>query len=295
METIAVNLVLKKLVLGVLIVMVLFFSCIIPLGRPAPLQSTASIGLEEFRWTHFPIKVLVDMNQWTQPDYAVAVREALDSWVMSIWNYTNTYNDTTLSAINYLYYMSNVNSTVNYDVFITFTADIIPPGPNTVGLTTYSWDLSTREPVPPITINITTYSGSANSLFVKDVAMHEFGHALGLGHASSQNTLNGPELMYYASSKNEIVYPSTLDIYGLTQVYNGHFSQQVSLPSTIPYVMLAQGDIPPPQVITLDDYKKYTPLLIILFIAIVVAAVLSILSREKKTEEDLQPPPPPPV
>ena len=295
MKTIAIDLVLKKLVLGVLIATVLFFSCIIPLGRPAPLQSTASIALEEFRWTHFPIKVLVDMNQWTQSDYAVAVREALDSWVMSIWNYTNTYNDTTLSAINYLYYMSNVNSTVNYDVFITFTADIIPPGPNTVGLTTYSWDLSTRQPVSPITINITTYSGSANNLFVKDVAMHEFGHALGLGHASSQNTLNGPELMYYASSKNEIVYPSTLDIYGLTEVYNGHFSQQVSLPSTIPYVMLAEGDIPPPQVITLDDYRKYTPLLIILFVAIVVAAVLSILSREKKTEEDLQPPPPPAV
>jgi hypothetical protein len=295
MKTIAVDFVLKKVVLSVLITMVLFFSCIIPLGRPAALQSTASIALEEFRWTHFPIKVLVDMNQWTQPDYAVAVREALDSWVMSIWNYTNTYNDTTLSAINYLYYLSNVNSTINYDVFITFTADIIPPGPSTVGLTTYSWDLTTRQPVPPITINVTTYSGSANSLFVKDVAMHEFGHALGLGHASSQNTLNGPELMYYASSKNEVVYPSTLDIYGLTQVYNGHFSQQVSLPSTMPYVMLAQGDIPPPQVITLDDFRKYTPLLTLLFIAIVVAAVLSIFSREKKTEEDLPPPPPPAV
>jgi hypothetical protein len=295
MKTIAIDLAPKKLVLGVLVAMVLFFSCFIQMARPAPLQNSGSIALEEFRWTHFPIKVLVDMNQWTQPDYATAVREALDSWIKSIWNYTNTYNDTTLTAINYLYYLSNVNSTINYDVFITFTADIIPPGPNTVGLTTYSWDLSTRQPVPPITINITTYSGSAKSLFVKNVAMHEFGHVLGLGHASSQNTSNGPELMYYASSKSEIVYPSTLDIYGLTQVYNGHYSQTVSLPSTIPYVMLAEGDIPPPQVFTLDDFRKYTPLLIILFLVIVVAAVLGVLSREKKTEEDWQPPPPPPI
>jgi Matrixin len=292
MKTIAIAFTLKKLVLDLMLVMVLLLCCIIPLGRPAALQNSGSVALEEFRWTHFPIKVLVDMNQWAQPDYATAVREALDSWIKSIWNYTNTYNDTTLAAINYLYYLSNVNSTINYDVFITFTADIIPPGPNTVGLTTYSWDLSTRQPVPPITINVTTYSGSAKSLFVKNVAMHEFGHALGLGHATSQNTMNGPELMYYASSKNEIVYPSTLDIYGLTQVYHGHYSQTVSLPSTIPYVMLAEGDIPPPQVITLDDFRKYTPLLIILFLAIVVGAVLGVLSREKKTEE-FQPPPPP--
>jgi len=237
--------------------------------------------------------VLVDMNQWTQPEYAVAVHEALDDWIKSIWNYTNTYNDTSLSRVNYLFYLNDVNSTANYDVLISFARYNIPPGTNTVGLTTYSWDLATHQPVPPITINITTNSGAATTLFIKNIAMHEFGHALGLGHALPQNTSNGPELMYYSSSKSQTVYPSTLDVYGLTQVYNGSYSQTVDLPLSIPYVMLAEGDIPPPQIIPLEDYRKYTPLLIVLFLVIIVAAVLGLVGREKKPE-DLQPPPPPP-
>ena len=278
---------------GFLLSSVLFFGCTFTVVHSSQLQNEDSIALEEFRWTKFPVKVLVDMNQWTQPEYAVAVREALDSWIKSVWNYTNAYNSTLLTKINYLFYQNNVNSTTNYDVFISFAADKIPPGPNTVGLTTYSWDLTTHSPVPPITINITTYSGTASTLFVKNIAMHEFGHALGLGHANSQNTLNGPELMYYASSKTQIVYPSTLDVYGLTQVYNGNYNQTVDLPPSIPYVMLAEGDIPPPQIIPLEDYRKYTPLLIVLFLVIIVAAVLGLVGREKKPE-DLQPPPPPP-
>lgn len=293
MKTVEIDLIWKKIIFGLLSATILFAVCIIPLARSAALQNSVSIALEEFKWTHFPIKVLVDMNQWTQPEYAVAVREALDSWIKSIWNYTNTYNDTSLAPVNYLFYLNDANSTTNYDVLISFAPDKIPPGPNTVGLTTYSWDLTTHQPVPPITINITTYSGTAATLFIKNIAMHEFGHALGLGHALPQNTLNGPELMYYSSSKNQIVYPSTLDVYGLTKVYNGSYGQTVYLPSSIPYVMLAEGDIPPPQIIPWEDYRKYTPLFIVLFLVVAVAAVLGLVSREKKPE-DLQPPPPPP-
>lgn len=99
--------------------------------------------------------------------------------------------------------------------------------------------------------------------------------------------------MYYASSKNEVVYPSTLDIYGLTQVYAGNYGQNVALPSTIPYVELTEGDIPPPQTYSFGDYKKYVPLLIILLLVVVIAAVLGLITRETRTEEALEPPPPP--
>jgi len=292
MRTTAIHRAEKMSIYGFLLTLVWFFGCTFAVVQSSQLQNADSIALEEFRWTKFPVKVLVDMNQWTQPEYAIAVREALDSWIKSIWNYTNTYNDTSLARVNYLFYLNDANSTTNYDVLISFAPDKIPPGPNTVGLTTYSWDLTTHQPVPPITINITTDSGTASTLFVKNIAMHEFGHALGLGHANSQNTLNGPELMYYASSKSQIVYPSTLDVYGLTQVYNGSYGQTVYLPSDIPYVMLAEGDIPPPQIIPWEDYRKYTPLLIVLFLVVVVAAILGQVSREKKPQ-DLQPPPSP--
>ena len=106
-----------------------------------------------------------------------------------------------LPVINYAFYVSDVNATDHYNVAFTFTPDNMPPTSNTVGLTTYSWNSITHTPIAPITINVTTFSGTAAKLFVKNVATHEFGHALGLGHADSPNTLNGPELMYYISSK----------------------------------------------------------------------------------------------
>ncbi len=263
------------------------------LARSAPLASSPSIWTEEFRWSDFPLKVYVDMNDWSNSDYAVATREALDNWVKSMWNYTQTYNDTSLPAISYLLYLSDVNATQNYDVYLTFAADNILPNSNTVGLTTYSWDTFTHSPVGPITMNITTFSAKAEKLFVRNVIMHEFGHVLGLGHSQSSATLNGPELMYYASSKNQVVYPSTLDVYGLTMLYAGKFNQSVQLPDYIPYVMLAEGAIPPPQTSFWEDYRPYFPILGILIIIIVAVAVLSQITKEKRHNDYLEPTPPP--
>jgi len=256
---------------------------------------TYEIALDEFRWTRFPLKVYVDMNEWSAPRYDVAVREALDGWVKAIWNYTQTYNDTSLSMINYVFYVGNVNATQNYDVYISFTADNMPLGSNTVGLTTYRWDGLTHEPISPITINITTFSGGVNSFFVKNIAMHEFGHVLGLGHAGPSKTLNGPELMYYTSSKNQVVYPSTLDVYGLTRLYAGNFNKLVQLPPSLPYVMLAEGFIPPPQSIALEDYRKYIPIAALVLLLIVVLVVLGQFTKQKKPDDMIvQPPLPPP-
>ena len=259
----------------------------------APVTSSYQIAIEEFRWSNFPLKVYVDMNDWSKSDYAIAAHEALDAWVRSIWNYTQTYNDTSLPSINYMFYVSDVNATHDYDVFLTFTADNIPPNSNTVGLTTYSWDAFTHSPIGPITINITTFSATATKLFVKNVIMHEFGHVLGLGHAYPSTTSNGPELMYFTSTKNQVVYPSTLDVYGLTMLYAGRFNQNIQLPDYIPYVMLAEGAILPPQTDFWEDYKPYFPILGVLALIIIAAAVLGQITKEKRHDDVLEPPPPP--
>jgi hypothetical protein len=291
----------EKSILCLLLVVALLVGCASSAGKSALAQSSYSIELEEFRWTRFPLRVLVDMNQWSVPDYALAVREALDDWMKSIWNYTQTFNDTSLPAVSYVFYVSSINATQDYDVLVTFTSDRMPPGSSIVGLTTYDFELATREPISPITINVTTSFATAGSLFVKDVVMHEFGHALGLGHASSPSTLNGPELMYYTSSKNEAVYPSTLDVYGLAELYRGLFSQSVQLPSDVPNVMLTEGTVPPPTVTPpatslWEDYKKYLPIIVAFLLLIVAAIVLTQIGKEKSPEEPAQPlPPPPPI
>lgn len=256
------------------------------LGNPAD-----TIEVEEFRWSRFPLKVLVDMNQWSTPDYAVGVHEALNSWLHSIWNYTNNYGSNQLRNIDFSFYMSNVNATSNYDVFITFSPDEMPPGSSVVGLTYTQWDNSTHQPIAPIRINVTTYHGTIYDLFVKNVAMHEFGHALGVGHASSQTTSNGPELMYPRSIKDQITYPSTLDIYALTQLYQGDYGDKlVQLSSTIPYVMLSDGSVPPPSYTIWETY--FQDLIIIAILLLALAIALAIWRTSKKPE---QPPPPSPA
>jgi hypothetical protein len=194
----------------------------------------------------------------------------------SISEYISTYNDTTLSGVNYFFYVDGVNSSGSYDVIIFFNRNELSAD-NGVGLTTTRWNPITHEPLPPIVINITTYSGTANSLFVKNVAMHEFGHALGLNHASSPTTSDGPELMYFATHTGETVYPSTLDVYALSWLYKGNFGETVQLPNNISYRMLVDGNPPPPPSTTnlLDTIKRYVlivALAIILGVAVLFAA-----------------------
>jgi len=260
-------------------------------------QAADTIDVGQFRWTSFPLKVFVGVNEWTASAYPAAVRGAVDAWVAGISEYVSTYNDTTLSNVNYYFYLDGVNSSGSYDVTIFFNRNQISG--DAVGLTTTRWNPITHEALPPIVINITTYSGTANSLFVKNVAMHEFGHALGLNHASSPTTSDGPELMYYTTHTGEIVYPSTLDVYALSWLYKGNFGETVQLPNNIPYKMLIDGNSPPPPPLTnlWDTIRRYvliTALAIVLGVA-VLFAVRAGTKKEKPLERppENEPPEPP--
>lgn len=263
--------------------------------RLAHADSPYSIALTEFRWTSFPLKVYVEMNQYSISDYAQSVREALDNWAKSIWNYSQTHDASSLPLLTYVLYLSNINATTTYGVHITFVPDTIPPGTNVVGLTNYEWNASTSEPVPPINITVTTFSHNATNLYVKNVVMHEFGHALGLGHASQVNTSDGPELMYYGSSKTQPIYPSTLDIYGLTRLYAGDYDHIIQLPQDIPYIMLSEGIIPTGQTNSQGNQNQYL-LILIAASAATIAGITLILFRKKKNHEETtnQPELPPP-
>jgi hypothetical protein len=275
--------------LSFLLTVMLLLSVGFPIVTSTFGNPSISIETEDFRWSsnRFPLKVLVDMNQSTW-DYAVALREALDSWLHSIWNYTKAYG-ANLPNIDYRFYMSNINATSNYDVLITFSPNEMPPDSGIVGLTSSQWNPETHEPIPPIIINVTTFQKTIYALFVKNVAMHEFGHALGLGHASSSSTSNGPELMYNSSRKDQITYPSTLDVYALTKLYQGNYDQQVQLLSSIPYVMLSDGSLPPPSFTIWDTY--FQDLVIVAILILAPAIALTLRRMSKKSGKVPEPPP----
>jgi len=279
-----------------LIIVILLLNVTLVIIKSTFANPTYTIATEDFCWSadRFPLKVLIDVNQWSTQEYVVAVHEALDSWVHGIWNYTDTYGSN-LPNINYTFYVSNVNATSSPDVIITFSPTEIPPNSGIVGLTQSSWNPLTHEPVAPTIINVTTLQGTVPALFVEDTAMHEFGHALGLGHAAQATTSNGPELMYASSSKSQTTYPSTLDVYALTQLYQGTYDQpEVQLPSTMPYVMLS-GQGLPPQPSPTPTPTPTTPyvqdVISIAVILIVIVITLVIWRANKKMEHSQVPPP----
>jgi hypothetical protein len=249
------------------------------------------------RWDAFPLIVLVDMNAWSKDEYAVAVHQALDKWAASVWEYKSTYNDTVPPIVNFDFHMNTVNSTGSYDIYVTFEKNAMPPNSNVVGLTNLIWNPTTHRPLPPIIINITTYSATASTLFVQNVALHEVGHTLGLDHALQPYTSNGPEVMYATSVKNQVVYPSTLDVYALSRLYRGSYQQTIQLPSDIPYEMLSSGAAPPPSAVRtlLERYYPYiilgTALAIIALGLFVIARVITRKPQQLETHPETKPEP----
>ena len=262
-------------------------------------------------WDHSVITVLVipsSNESWWNPSYLNASLHAIDQWNEAISYFASNHSDFAyLSRLSMAPQVSNSTST-GFDAYISWIERF---GNVTceAGLST-TWYTSLNK-ITNSTITISAYDCRGNVLSeadVQNVALHELGHCLGLGHANFTG-----DMMYYAYTLNSPVRAiSTLDVYGVgtvfrwmaySQEYNsvnqGSPIYSVTLPPNIDYEYLpiSEKNLPPQSIIDqirtfLDDFAEYilpVGLILVVLAVTAVPAYVMITRMRKKRAVSRQP------
>lgn len=275
--------------------------------------SSATIDTEGGTWTDPVISTVIypQLNQpWFKPSYSSDVSRAISRWSESIIAYTDASGMNYLRKLSFPTYISGVNQSLptNPNVRVEFIQSFV----STKGLGLTAVQI-TKGGLPGLfqapTISTLAAYDPTNTTQLTDtdminIATHEFGHALGLGHAATSVTDDGTfELMYpsygqaVGNPRNSLEAPSTLDMYALgSYVYAwmassstfsgtvGPVATTISVPSGASYSSV----YPYPEQIQMLQNSNSQLKLELLVVAIVAALLLALvlvlgilLSRKK--------------
>ncbi len=210
----------------VVIVLLLTFPMLVPHAAGA----TASIPTEGESWDHATITVQImpaSGQPWFNPSFTIDVSKAIERWTESISVFTDTYGFRYLRQIRFSVYITGFNQTSSPDISISF----VQSGSSFVGVTKFVYPTIDNYFQAPVTTQLASFDSSRiqqlTDVDMENVAMHEFGHALGLDHAASPLTSDSLfELMFkdygqaIGGPNNIVQEPSTLDLYALATIYS---------------------------------------------------------------------------
>jgi predicted Zn-dependent protease len=221
----------------------------------AQAQTQYSINLQGLTWNHSTISVLVvpqDNASWWMPSYLNATLRAISEWDNAIVYFASNYSN--FAYLSNLRMIPTISHAMNsgFDVYISWIETPLNTSSNELGDTQNVYEQPYTIIKSTITLAAEDSQGYVlNEFDMQNVALHELGHCLGLGHTSYSGDVMYPDY----TPKQTVEALSTLDLYGVSTVFqwmsrSSQFNpvSSVTLLSNIPYQYLpiSNENLPPP-------------------------------------------------
>jgi len=288
---------------------ILFFSAGTAVLNQAQAQNQNNYYLEiqGNAWNRTTLNILIitpNNMSWWNPIYINSTLRAIGQWNEAINSFAANYtNFAYLSNLKLQPTVSNETAT-GYDIYLNWTESPIANTSNEIGLETST---ILENVILSSTINLAVHTNHGNPLNdgdMQNIALHELGHSLGLGHSNYTGDVMYP--VYTLESPQR--YISTLDVYGVATAFawmtnsNNFYpvnqwlqNTPVTLPQNIPYKNLPvspQNAIPQtlannPIVETLVlmfDILIHPEIFAIVILFIAVLIIIAIIPSKKKKQ-----------
>jgi hypothetical protein len=182
-------------------------------------QNNYSLALQGFVWNHTTLDALIvtaDNESWWNPDFQNTALRVIGQWNDAIVAFASNYSDYSyLSNLRIQPTVSN-QSQPGFDIYIVWTES--PLSNITDELGTSQIFPNYESVIINCTVNLAAHTSHGDSLDEGDqqnVALHELGHSLGLGHSNYTG-----DLMYAYYTRGSAPEPvSTLDAYGVATLF----------------------------------------------------------------------------